>query len=467
MIRTVRTLFQVVSPLWIGFALILPWEAVAQDVPKETPWKMHHIDRQFYNHNSLSPGDVDGDGFTDYCVIHEGDDVVTILFHPGKSGDVRAPWRKVVVGKTSNVEYGWLADLNGDGRLDVVTCGGGDGKKPPSMRVIWGPPQKDCHDGSAWIDGGEFPMTVNRGHFLFTETADLNGDGAMDIIGGGRVSARETTKNLEGKPRAGLFWLEAPKDRSLRRDLSKWSLHYIDPQTPGAYGFVQVDVDGDGDLDIAVCNVDWNTRDEDQEVVWYENPGTGSPEQRQPWKKHVIYHGNGEFYSKAQLAAGDLDGDGRVDFCIQTKTNVLVFKQVGRNPVAWKTIPVPKPPHTCFIARPTKMIDLNGDGRLDIVGMLIHDEKGSLPADKASVFWMENQGDPFRPENWITNVIKWSDGVNTGKVWQGEKWDNIRFADVDGDGRSDILGNCEEYYTVKNGEKTTQLGVVWFENPGK
>ena len=59
----------------------------AQDAAKtrylNQPWKMHHIDRQFWNHNSLSPGDVDKDGLDDYLVIHEGADKVTILFYPG------------------------------------------------------------------------------------------------------------------------------------------------------------------------------------------------------------------------------------------------------------------------------------------------------------------------------------------------------------------------------------------------
>jgi len=44
---------------------------------------------------------------------------------------------------------------------------------------------------------------------------------------------------------------------------------------------------------------------------------------------------------------------------------------------------IPKPAITQWLARPTKLGDINGDGRLDIVGMLIHDEKGNLPADKA------------------------------------------------------------------------------------
>ena len=71
----------------------------------KTGWPMHHIDNALYNHNSLSPGDVDKDGFTDYAVIHEGPDKYTIVFHPGKNGDVRKPWKKVTIGEGGNPEY--------------------------------------------------------------------------------------------------------------------------------------------------------------------------------------------------------------------------------------------------------------------------------------------------------------------------------------------------------------------------
>ncbi len=79
------------------------------------PWKMHHIDRQFWNHNSLSPGDVNKDGLVDYLVIHEGADKVTILFNPGIGNQLYHEWEKVVISDGNNIEYGYFGDLNGDG----------------------------------------------------------------------------------------------------------------------------------------------------------------------------------------------------------------------------------------------------------------------------------------------------------------------------------------------------------------
>jgi len=108
------------------------------------------------------------------------------------------------------------------------------------------------------------------------------------------------------------------------------------------------------------------------------------------------------------------------------------------------------------------MADLTGDGKMDLVGALIHDLKGNLPGDKASVYLMTYEGDHPTADNWSTHVIKRSDGVDTGKKFQGEKWDHCRFTDVDGDGDIDIVANSEERYGA--GRKTI-IGVVWFENP--
>ena len=37
------------------------------------PWLMHHIDRQYWNHNSLGPGDVDGDGHPEFVLTDGGE----------------------------------------------------------------------------------------------------------------------------------------------------------------------------------------------------------------------------------------------------------------------------------------------------------------------------------------------------------------------------------------------------------
>ena len=424
----------------------------------EQPWPMHHIDRQFYNHNSLSPGDVNQDGYADYCVIHEGPDLYTILFHPGRRGDVRRPWKKVVVGGGGNVEYAYLGDLDGDGNLDVAGVEGLKKGRQAGVRILWGPDKDRADQPEAWKDAGLIPSTIDQGHYLYSECHDINGDDALDIVAGGRVLSSNQSI-------AGLRWIEAPQDPKDRRDLSKWKMHFIDPDLLSGHGFEYADIDQDGDRDFILCNADWDTPDHKDEALWYENPGNEIPAQRKPWKRHSI-HRNLEYFSKAQVAVGDINNDGLVDAATQTDNRVILHIKKSNTPVSWDHIVIQKPALTRWVSRPIELADLNGDGKLDIVGMLIHNF-GNTPKDKATVFWMSHYGEVLSSQNWKTHVIKWSDGAYSGKRYQGEKWDHCRFVDVDVDGDLDIVGNCEEHYRFRHGDRITQLGVVWFENPRK
>ena len=73
-------------------------------VQAQEQWPMHHIDRYSWNHNSLSPGDVNGDGFDDFAVVHEGERLYTFVLHPKTSGDVKSEWQKVIVGMVLNLQ---------------------------------------------------------------------------------------------------------------------------------------------------------------------------------------------------------------------------------------------------------------------------------------------------------------------------------------------------------------------------
>lgn len=429
--------------------------ALAGDIHQ--PWKMHKIDLEFRIANSLNAGDVNGDGYLDYSVIDESLGLQSIVFHPGKGGDVRKPWPKVVLDRAGHPEYSCLGDLDGDGNMDFVSVDGDDLERgiKTGVRVFWGPEKSRVMDPKAWRDAGHVPGTSGL-QYLYCETFDVNGDGALDVIVGGR-------RHSITKKYAGIRWLQAPRDRAARRDLSKWTVRFIDPDALDGHGWVIADIDQDGDMDIADANADWDTSEWDEEMYWYENPGNGTPAQLQPWKRHSIWRSQ-EFYAKPQIGAADVDGDGLTDLVTQTQNYVHFFRKVSKQPVKWDRIPILKPDMIQWIGRPIKFADLNGDGRIDIVGALIHND-GNLPKDKASVFWMEYVGDKPGKE-WRTSVIKWSDGANTRRQWVGEKWDHLLFDDVDRDGDLDIVGNVEEhYFRDADGKTKSHFSVVWFENP--
>jgi hypothetical protein len=418
---------------------------------------MHHIDRALWNHNSLSPGDVNQDGYLDYAVIHEGRDVYSIVFHPGESGDVRKPWRKVVVGGGGNVEYAYLGDFDGDRNLDLVGVGGYSGDTPTGVKIIWGPAPDQLFDRDAWIDSGYIPGSVGAGHYLFVESYDINKDGALDIVTGARVH-RRTRKT-------GICWIEAPKNKADRRDLSKWTIHPIDAKQFSGHGFEFTDIDQDGDDDLVLVNADWDTTDEDERLLWYENPGPGSAAQREAWPQHEIYNAGHQFFAKAQVAVGDLNDDGLDDLVVQTDNHLIYCRKKSVKPLSWEPIIIPKPAITRWVNRPINMVDLNNNGKMDLVGALIHNY-GYLPRDKAAVYWMEYEGHKPGSDNWSTHVIKWADGHAYFYQYLGEKWDHLRFDDVDRDGDIDIVANAEEHHDggVSSEKPRTYIGVVWFEN---
>jgi len=188
------------------------------------PWVMHKIDNAMWNHNSLSPGDVNRDGHPDYAVIHEGPDTYTFILHPGGNGNVKAPWEKVAIGKGHNPEYSDFGDLDGDGFLDIVGVGG----DRAGAKIFWGPDPSRVTDPAAWKDSGLLAESRDRGHFLYVRTRDLNRDGVPDIVIGGRVQGTHSLENMKGKRTAGIIWIEAPPAREDRRDPAKWVVHDID-----------------------------------------------------------------------------------------------------------------------------------------------------------------------------------------------------------------------------------------------
>jgi len=133
------------SRTFVGLAVVLASAALpAAPAAIHQPWPMHHVCRDFLSANSLSAADVDGDGFDDYSVIDERRGLMTVIFHPAKGGDVRQEWPRMILGETGNPEYACLGDL------------------------------------SKWTTHFLDPDTPSGHGFVF---ADINGDGRLDLVG--------------------------------------------------------------------------------------------------------------------------------------------------------------------------------------------------------------------------------------------------------------------------------------------
>jgi hypothetical protein len=440
-------------------------------------WRMHPITARLRLNNGLGTALLDGDGRTDFTTAEEGDSRYAIVL--SGSGDPRrsSSWRTIEVlpnatsrragpGKPPAIalEYTTFADVDGDGRPDLLGAQGselGEGDEP-GIRVFWGPAAASVANPAAWQDAGRIPSTIGRGHWERVEATDLNGDGAKDLLVGGRTDYL-TERN------AGIGWIAAPEREAGRRDLARWRLHMIDPTQPGGYGFAVADVNGDGRPDVVLANSDSDTSPAQRAIVWYRNPGPGAIDR--PWPKQVIER-LPDLGRKTQVAIGDL-GDRRASIVTATPGKVHIYESDGRTNPKFSKIVLTLPtalsgPHE----RMVKLADVDGDGRLDLLLGFEHDDHAALRADRAAVAWLGQTSAPRAP--WVAHVIRWGAGRTMQIASFGEKWQVGFPEDVNGDGRTDLVMDDQEWWVDPNGEfgdwttpdpRLESVGIVWFEHP--
>lgn len=265
-----------------------------------------------------------------------------------------------------------LADLDRDGDLDFIT---GEQRG----RIFW----FEYQAADKWIKhdlGGDSPSDVGGA------ALDVNGDGWQDFVAGGA-------------------WYEnpkAPRDKPFVR-------HVFDERLDAVHDLILGDVDGDGRTEVV-------TMSDRNDVRWYDIPADPT----RPWKSTRI----GESVHSG-ISFGDLDGDGDLDV---VRSNVW-FENEDRG-ARWTMRKMTDPwgakePPFAVNATQTATVDLDRDGRLDVV---ICD--GENPNSK--IAWLEAPTDP-RTGKWQTHYLPRSDDDPRGALH------SLIVADFDGDGDSDIF----------------------------
>jgi hypothetical protein len=331
--------------------------------------------------------DIDGDGDLDIVAALNQDNQVAWYENDGDPSD--GGWTHHIIkdytdpcGSCGGIEDIFVADIDNDGDLDVISANGGDDD------VEW---YANSGDGSSWtkhdIVSGEDDADGASAVFA----ADIDNDGDMDIVAAFFMISKVAWYENDGSPSNG-----------------GWTTHNVN--TPdnanGAEDIFVADIDNDGDLDIVEADQLNN------KVYWYENdgsPGDGT------WTRTKIKAGLDGVYS---VFVADMDNDGDMDVvsAVYVDDDIRWHENDGTPlGINWNTYNIDTNVNgavSVFVA------DIDNDGDMDVVSAAALGDK---------IKWHENDGTP--DAGWSTVNVETS--VN--------KASSVFVADIDNDGYLDIV----------------------------
>ena len=388
------------------------------------PWPRHLIGAGA-GADGIRLADVDGDGLPDAAVGFEEEGLTRLYFNPGPVR-AKAPWPSLTLGPTPAIEDASTADLDGDGREDVISLTEG---RDRAIHLFFAPAQTARQHGAQWLhialgDG----IRVPRMAFMFAQTVDLDGDGRVEIVVGGKNDANLGILYADGARRNPDNWRFRPL-----RDIG-WTMSIL-----------AEDMDGDGDADILFSDRKPMSDGTDlRGIHWLENPGAKRLHDGADWRSHTVgMHGEETMF----IASADVDGDGYRDVVAAGKGSSApsVFFGLDRRGRAFRRMTLEAPPSAAFgTGKAVTAADFDGDGRLELA---ISAE--SADGTKEGVAVWSAAGDPRNPASWSMRGISGEAGI---------KFDLLVARDLDADGDPDILSTEES-------EGGSGLGVVWYENP--
>lgn len=290
------------------------------------------------------------------------------------------------------------ADINGDGRMDVIAG------------PFWyaGPDFKTRH---TFYDPVPQVLEKNPTNSMFTFPYDFNGDGRIDILVLGRVLFHEA------------FWYENPGAAAATKPDARWKKHFVSRRVFGESPLFE-DVNGDGRPEIVSISGE-TANDKIKQWGWYQ-PDWANP--TKPWtfvpvtekgEFNHYYHGEG---------IGDINGDGRADLVL----NEGWWEQPAKGAPAgtlWKKHP--------FVFSTDRggaqmlIYDVNGDQRNDIVT--------AKNAHGWGVSWFEQKRDAAGAITFVEHRMM---GTREEEKQFGVAFSQphaLTLADLDGDGLPDVV----------------------------
>lgn len=271
----------------------------------------------------IAAADINGDGHADLVISHHDSNELSIILSRG-DGTFEPLRRVVVAGQIEPAPHSHnlaLVDLNDDGQLDIVMAqaeanviitatGNGEGRFTPAEAVLRAgdhpytvvmgdfngdgrmdvaAPNANSNDLTIGLGDGAGGFTAPEGartrlpsRTLSLAAGDLNGDGAIDLVGSADEAQSELSL-LIGDGRGGF----TRSDHVLRAPAR-------------VYSQAIADINGDGMMDVIAPSIDRSST-----IIWLAEDRNGLRFQRVELQTSGV--------DSQAIAIGDLNGDGVVD----------------------------------------------------------------------------------------------------------------------------------------------------------
>lgn len=443
--------------------------------------------------SSFAVGDLDGDGDPD---IVGRTSAMQVLLNDGTGAFTPGPVLSAASGNVNSVHL-QVADLNGDGTLDVlvggdnpwrgwyVNQGGGNFsalQTIPGFSLLFTPRLGDIDgDGDLELlacgqspgirvfnnDGlGTFTLadTLALGNMIPDVVTDIDEDGLADM-----TKATTTTCNVIISHNNG------------NGTFSDQQLEMFNAYSLQGTRYAVADLDGDGDQDVAFVHgqglmgwfaqegpgqwsarrrVSWTTS-ATRDLASADFDGDGTPDlvAASEYASMVTLYrndGTGEQFQRSIIAenfdrvvhvdAADIDGDGDIDVVASNTTEAKWFANNG-DATAWTAHTIPG------AAGAFSMGDVDGDGQADLMfqGLLYRNEGGSFLAEEVlagalfgSIKDMNGDGDPdlliYHSGGFTVATNDGSGSFTFTSYASTLGLSFVAMADMNGDGQVDIIG---------------------------
>jgi hypothetical protein len=296
---------------------------------------------------AVAIADLNGDGRKDVVMSTSSysntNDNSILIFFQNSAGGLNAPVRYSAGANAVSVA---IADLNSDGRLDIAV-----GKKTSGIRVFW----QDAQGG--FTNFTDYP-TANAYHIV---AGDFNNDGRMDL--------------------AGIGWSTSQVDVFTQSNNGTLFLSGTYPASYAGYNDIKAaDVNGDGLTDLVV--MDGQTYSvPNVSILLQTNGGFSAP---------IICDLGGSQLTTG-VGVGDFTGDGTKDIVVVYGGNVPNSKLTVFNQGAGNTFSQGVTLDSYDVPQCMAVGDLDMDGRPDVVtlhggrnsgGVYLQTSAGQLSAEK-------------------------------------------------------------------------------------